>query len=123
MKVYNSAGSISAGDSVQFDESGEVVVGASGAEILGIALEDATSSTTISVDIAHPGDEFDFPIEAGTVSAATVGTEIDLNSADGVAASTSTNDDVMVTEWDGVSTTSGFIRGCFRKLAKGATIV
>ena len=123
IRVYDSAGTIAAGDTVQFNESGEVVVGAAGAEILGLALESATSTTTVTVDVAYPGDEFTFPIEAGTMATATLGTEIDLNSADGVDVGLSTNDDVMVTLWDKISTTTGNVTGTFRRLAVSAGVV
>ncbi len=83
VREFNSAGTIAEGDCVQFDENGEVVVGATGAEVLGVALEAATSSTTVKVDVLKPGDEVDALIETGTMAQTEVGEEADINSADG----------------------------------------
>jgi hypothetical protein len=122
VRRYVAGGTIAAGDSVQYDEGGKVVVGATNNEILGIALEASSLNNQIDVDVAHPGDIFRFPIEAGTMAAAKVGTEVDLESADGVDVDDSTNDDVMIVGWNGVDTTSGSIDGTFRILASSAGI-
>ncbi len=114
VQVFNSAGTIAAGDSVQFDEGGEVVVGATGVEILGVALEAATSSTTVSVDVASSGDTFLFPVETGTMADSEIGEEADLNSADGLTL-TESNNDVVLTGWDGSNTAEAF--GVFKNLA------
>lgn len=103
VRLYNSAGTITAGDLVQYDEGGEVIAAATNKDIVGIALEDATSSTTVHVDVVHSGDELEFPVEAGTMAAAEIGNEADLNSADGVTL-TESNNDVLITGWDGVTT-------------------
>ncbi len=104
VREFNSAGTIAAGDLVQFDEGGEVVVSATNKDNVGIALEDATSSTTVKVDVLHGGDECEFVVESGTMAAAEIGNEADLNSADGVTL-TESNNDVLITGWDGVTTT------------------
>ena len=116
-RVYDSAGTITAGDAVQFDENGEVVVAATGAEVLGIASADATSSDTVHVEIATPSSEYVFPIETGTMAAAEVGEEADINSADGLTL-TESNNDVLITGWDGVSTDECY--GVFKILVYGA---
>lgn len=103
VREFNSAGSISAGDLVQFDENGEVDVLATNKDCVGIALEDATSSTTVKVDVLHGGDECEFPIETGTMATAEIGEEADINSADGLTL-TESNNDVLITGWDGVTT-------------------
>lgn len=114
VQQYNSAGTIAAGDSVQFDENGEVIVAATNKAVVGIALEDATSSTTVLVDVVLPGDEFEFPIESGTMATEEIGEEADLNSADGLTL-TESNNDVLITGWDGVTTTKCY--GIFMKSA------
>jgi len=105
VREFNSAGTIAEGDCEQFDENGEVVVGATGAEILGVALEAATSSTTVKVDVLKPGDEVDALIETGTMAQTEVGEEADINSADGLTL-TESNNDFLITGWDGVTTTA-----------------
>lgn len=117
VRVFNAAGTIVAGDCVQFDESGEVVVGATSAEILGIALDGATSSTTCTVDVLKPGDECEFPVETGSMAASEIGNEADLASEDGLTL-TESNNDVVITGWDGVTTSK--LYGIFKNLAMGA---
>lgn len=117
-KEYNSAGTITEGDAVQFDENGEVVVAATNKAVVGIAVKDATSSTTCVVEIARSGVEYEFPIETGTMAAAEVGETADLNSADGLTL-TESNNDVLITGWDGVNTDKCY--GVFKKLAFGET--
>lgn len=120
VRLFNSAGTIAAGDCVQFDENGEVIVAATNKDIVGIALEDATSSTTVQVDVIHKGDEFEFPIETGTMAEAEIGEEADINSADGLTL-TESNNDVIITGWDGVTTSKCY--GVFKYVAfqPGAT--
>lgn len=118
-KEFPSAGTITEGDAVQFDENGEVIAAATNKAIVGIALADATSSTNVLVEIARPGVEYEFPIETGTMAAAEIGEEADLNSADGLTL-TESNNDVLITGWDGVTTTKCY--GVFKKLAFGETV-
>lgn len=115
--VKNAAGTISAGDAVQYDEAGEIIAAVTAKEVLGIALEDATSSTTVTVDVLRPGDECVFPIESGTMGAAEIGNEADLASPDGLTL-TESNGDVVITDWDGVTTTQCY--GTFKNLAHGS---
>lgn len=117
VELLNSAGTITAGDAVQYDENGEVVVAATGAEVLGIALESATSSTTVHVDVLYPGEECSFPIETGTMADTEIGEEADINSADGLTL-TESNNDVLITGWDGTDTATCY--GVFKNLARGA---
>lgn len=116
VEVLPAAGTIAAGDIVQYDENGEVVVGATGAEVLGIALEAATSSTTVHVDILGSGDVVEATIETGTMAAAEVGEEADINSADGLTL-TESNNDFLITGWDGVTTSICY--GVFKDIARG----
>lgn len=122
VKQFDSAAStgapIAVDDVVQFDENGEVIAGVTSAEILGLALE-ASSATTdrILVDVLKPGDEVNALIETGTMVAAEVGEEADLNSADGLTL-TESNNDFLITGWDGVTTTACW--GVLKNLATGA---
>lgn len=120
-KEYDSAGTISEGDAVQFDENGEVVVAAHGKAVVGVAVNDATSSTTCVVDIVDSGSEWEIPIEDGTMTAAEVGEEAKFNSADGATLTEDgdASDDFIITGWDGVSTDKFY--GVFKKLAFGET--
>ena len=104
-REYASSGTIAAGDPVQFDENGEVAVGATGKAILGVAVNAATSSTNCLVDIALPGDIWEFTIGTGTMAAAEVGEEADIHGtpASGLTL-TESNNDVLITSWDGVTT-------------------
>ena len=117
VELHNAAGTITKGDAVQYDENGEVIVVVTSAEVLGIALEDATSATTVSVDVLHAGDECEFVIETGDMAATEIGEEADINSADGLTL-TENNNDVLITGWDGVTTTVCY--GVFKNLARGA---
>lgn len=114
VRTFNSAGTIAAGDAVQFDENGEVIVAASGVEVLGIAEEAATSSTTVRVDVFHADHRVEALIEAGTMVQAEVGEEADINSADGLTLSES-NNDFLIDGWDGVTTTK--CTGVFKDIA------
>ena len=114
VRVFNSAGTIAAGDAVQFDENGEVVVTATSAETLGIALEAATSSTTVQVDVLHTDHEVEALIETGTMAQEEVGEEADIASADGLTL-TESNADFLITGWNGVTTTQ--CTGVFKNLA------
>ena len=116
VRVFDAAGTITKGDVVQFDENGEVVVAATNKDIVGIALEDATSSTTVTVDVVNGYDEYEFPIETGTMADAEVGEEADLNSADGLTL-TESNNDVIITGWDKVDTAKCY--GIFKYVAFG----
>lgn len=113
---YPSAGTIAAGDAVQFDENGEVIVAASGAEVLGIAVNAATSSTLCLVDELVPSDEVEALIETGTMAATEIGEEADINSADGLTL-TESNNDFLITKWDGLSTDKCI--GVFKNLVRG----
>ena len=95
-KEYNSSGTIPIDSVVQFDENGEVVAGSTGKALVGVAVKAATSSTTCVVDIIDTGSEWEFPIETGTMAAAEVGEEADINSGDGLTL-TESNNDVLIT--------------------------
>lgn len=114
---YNSSGTIAAYDVVQFDENGEVEVAATSKSVLGICLEAATSSTAPLIDILHPGEEVYATIETGTMAATEVGEEADINSADGLTL-TESNNDFVITGWDGATTTECY--GVFANLVNGA---
>lgn len=111
---YNAAGTIVAGDAVQFDENGEVVVCATSKAVLGVALEGATSSTACLVDIAMPGDQWEATVSTGTMAAAEVGEEADFEDENSLTL-TESNNDFLITGWDGVTTTKCY--GQFMKTA------
>lgn len=114
-RKFSAAGTIAANDVVQFDEGGEVVVGATAKAILGIALEAATSDDEVLVDILLPGDQVEATIETGTMAATEIGEEADINSADGLTL-TESNNDFIITGWDGVTTTK-----CYGQFMKPAS--
>lgn len=111
---FNSAGTIEAGDIVQFNESGEVVVGATNKGVIGVAVNGATSSTTCTVDIFYPGEEVEATISSGTMAAAEIGQDADFADANDLTL-TESNSDFRITGWDGVSTNKCY--GVFTKLA------
>lgn len=98
-KVFDAAGTIVAGDAVQFDENGEVVVAATNKAVVGIAVNAATSSTTCTVDLVHPGDEWEADIATGTMADAEIGEEADLSDEDALTL-TESNNDFLITGWD-----------------------
>lgn len=112
---HNAAGTIEAGDAVQFDENGEVVVAATAKAIVGVALEAATSSTTCLVDYDRPGDEWNATISSGTMAEAEIGEEADLADANDLTL-TESNNDFLILGWDGVTTTK-----CFGRFMKSAS--
>lgn len=113
-QVFNSAGTIEAGDVVQFNESGEVVVGATNKGVIGIAVNAATSSTTCTVDVFYPGEEAYATISSGTMADAEIGQNADFADANDLTL-TESNSDFRILGWDGVTTTKCF--GVFEKLA------
>lgn len=115
VEKFNSAGTITKGDAVQYNEAGEVIVVVTNVPVLGIALQDATSSTTVEVDILTSSDIVVATIETGTMADAEIGNEADVNSADGLTL-TESNLDFIITGWDGVTTTECY--GKFRVLSR-----
>lgn len=101
---YNAAGTIAVGDAVQFDENGEVVVCATNKAVLGVALTAATSATDCLVDIAMPGDQWEATVSTGTMAAAEVGEEADFEDENSLTL-TESNNDFLITGWDGYTTT------------------
>jgi len=114
-----SAAVITVGDVLQFDEGGDVIVGATGDETLGIALEASASGETaeILVDILHGGDVVDADISTGTMADAEVGEEADLEDEDSLTL-TESNNDVIIVGWDGSNTAK--CRVVFKNLVYGA---
>lgn len=102
-KSFPAAGTIAAGDAVQFDENGEVVVAATNKAVVGVAVSAATSSTNCLLDLIDVGSEWLMPIGTGTMVAAEIGEEADLGDENQLTL-TESNNDVLITGWDGVST-------------------
>tara|TARA_R100001530_G_scaffold118900_1_gene86045 strand:- start:700 stop:1104 length:405 start_codon:yes stop_codon:yes gene_type:complete len=119
-KEYNSAATIPIDSIAQFDENGELTTGATNKAVVGIAVKAATSSTTCIVDIVDDGSEWEIPIETGTMSATEVGEEADINSGDGITL-TESNNDVLITGWDGTTTSKCY--GVFKKTAFSGSAV
>ena len=65
VRLFNSAGTIAKDDLVQFDEGGEVIVAATNKDIVGIALEAATSSSTVHVDVLKDDHALEAEIMTG----------------------------------------------------------
>lgn len=110
VRLFPSAGTIAKGDLVQFDENGEVVVGATNKDIVGIALEAATSSTNVHVDVLKDDHELEATISSGTMAADEIGEEADLADENDLTL-TESNNDALIVGWDGVTTTK-----CYCKL-------
>lgn len=117
-KVFNSADTISVGELVQFDEAGEVISAVTAKGVLGIALEAGTSSTTVTVDILRPGDEVAVTGITGTMGASEIGNEADIVSGGLTVTLTESNGDLIITDWDGTTTTR--LIGTFKNLAYGS---
>jgi hypothetical protein len=116
VRVFPSAGTIAANDLVQFDENGEVVVAATNKDIVGIALEAATSSTNVHVDVLKDDHEVEATVSTGSMAAAEIGEEADLEDENSLTL-TESNNDFLITGWDGVST--GLCYGRLKYLAFG----
>lgn len=106
---YNSSGTIAAGDAVQFDENGEVAVAATNKAVVGVAVKAATSSTTCLVDVTLPGDTWWVDVSTGTMEAAEIGEEADLEDENSITL-TESNNDVLIKGWDGVTTTKAIVQ-------------
>lgn len=113
-----SADTLSAGELVQYDESGEVISAVTAKEVLGIALQSATNADTVLVDKLHPGDIVKVTGITGTMSAAEKGNEADIVSGGLTVTLTESNGDFLITDWDGVTTTICY--GTFKNLAMGS---
>lgn len=98
-KVYDSAGTIAVGAAVQFDENGEVVIGATNKQVIGVAVAAATSSTTCTVDVIDDGSEWEATATTTAAASTDVGKQIDFASSSGVAVDpgVTTNNDFTVT--------------------------
>lgn|SRR3990167_4191188 len=118
-REFTASGTIAAGDVVQFDEGGEVAVGATNKGVVGVAVNAATSSTNCIVDIAYPGDEWNATIATGTMAKAEIGQDADLSDENDLTL-TESNSDFRITGWDGVTTTSCY--GTFLKTTFTAAV-
>ena len=120
-KVFNSAGTIAVGAAVQFDEGGEVVIGATNKQAIGVAVAAATSSTTCTVDIIDRDSEWEATAETTAAVAGDVGKQIDFSSGSGVAVDpgVTTNNDFTVTGF--ISSTKLIV--CFNQGGLTKTVV
>lgn len=108
---------LSIGDLVQYDESGEAIVAVTAKGVLGICLKAATSSTNTEVDILHPGDIVECTSVTGTMATTEIGNEADISSATALTL-TESNGDALITGWDGATTSKLYCT--FKNLAHGS---
>lgn len=94
--TFNSAGTIAAGSAAQFDESGEVVIGATNKQVVGINLATASSSTTATLDIIDDGSIWRCTTLTGTYAASYIGQQVDIDAGLTVQLGTTTNNDCTV---------------------------
>jgi len=102
---------IAIGDIVQVKEgSGSIILGATGGESLGIALEASASGSTtpILIDEISPGDEFWGKVGTGTMAATELGALADIKDEDEITL-TESNNDFLIKGWDGSSTDRAFV--------------
>jgi len=120
-KEYPSAATIAAGDLVQFDENGEVIVAVTAKNVLGYAVNAATSSTNVTVDVIKGADELAITAVVGTMAASDIGEEVDIASAS-TATLTASNGDGLIVGWNGDTTTNaGVAYITLKNLAFGAS--
>ena len=118
VKQHLSADTISAGELVQYDEAGEVISAVTAKEVLGIALQAATNADTVLIDELFPGDEVEITGITGTMAASEIGNEADLVSGGLTVTLTESNGDVVITGWDGTTTTKLYAE--FKNLVHGS---
>ena len=101
----NTAVALVAGASVQFDEGGNVAVGAANKQIIGVEVNAQALSTVGNVDINKDGDIWMATGCTGTMTAAKIGTTCDLL-AGGLTLDlgTDSSHDVTLVGWDGATT-------------------
>lgn len=115
---HNSADTISAGELVQYDEAGEVISAVTAKGVLGVALQAATSSDTVLVDEFDTDTEVEITGITGTMAASEIGNEADIVSGGLTVTLTESNGDVVITGWDGSTTSKLYAR--FKNLANGS---
>jgi len=103
-RKFPSTGTMAAGVLVQFDEGGNVAIGATNKSVVGILKEAAASSNVVLVDMLTSDDEIEATgITASVpISAASVGATFDQAAGADLAASS--NKDFICVAWDGTST-------------------
>jgi len=106
----NTAVALVAGASVQFDEGGNVAVGATNKQIVGVEVNAQALSTVGNIDVVDDGSIWKVTGCTGTMAAATIGKTCDLL-AGGLTADlgTDTNHDLTVVGWDGSTTSVAYV--------------
>lgn len=118
-RKFPSAGVIGVNTLVSFDESGEVVASATNKDIVGIALEAATSSTEPLIQLLKSGDIIEARGANITMTAASVGNHADQATGNEVSL-TDSNKDFLIVGWDGVTTSKVYLMPKFLAFATGA---
>ena len=98
--TFDSAGTIAAGSAAQFDESGEVAIGATNKQAVGINLATASSSTTATLDIIDDGSRWRCTTFTGTYANSYIGQQVDIDAGLTVQLATTTNNDCTVVGGD-----------------------
>ena len=102
---FDSAGTIAEGSAAQFDENGEVAIGATNKQTVGVAVKAATSSTKAYLDIIDDGSTWRCTTFTGTYAASYVGQQVDIDAGLTVQLGTTTNNDCTVVGGDAVGQT------------------
>lgn len=97
---FPSSGTIAAGSAAQFDENGEVAIGATNKQAVGVAVAAATSSTNADLDIIDDGSIWRSTTLTGTYAASYIGQQVDIDAGLTVALGTTTNNDCTVVGGD-----------------------
>lgn len=99
-KEFDSAGTIAANRAAQFDENGEVVIGATNKHNVGVTVKAATSSTKAVLDIIDKDSIWRAYTFTGTYAATYIGKQVDISAGLTVTLGTSTNNDCTVVGGD-----------------------
>ncbi len=101
----NTAVALVAGASIQFDEGGNVAVGAANKQIIGVEVNAQALSTVGNVDIIDENSIWQATGCTGTMTAAKIGATCDIL-AGGLTLDlgTDSSHDVTLVGWDGVTT-------------------
>lgn len=120
-KRFPSTGTMAVGVLVQFDESGNVAIGATNKSVVGILKEAAASSNVVLVDMLDTCDVIEATgITASVpITAASIGATFDQAAGADLAASS--NKDFICVGWDGYTATRALLL-CTRTVRGGSTL-
>lgn len=110
MQFPNTAVALVAGASLQFDEGGNVAVGAANKQTIGVSVNAQALSTVGNADIIDDGSIWKVTGITGTMAANKIGATCDMLAGGlTVDVGTDTTHDFTIAGWDGVTTSAAYV--------------